>query len=1092
MRFLIDNLENWAAVQPNKCVSSFIDIYGQERSAYTYAEFSSRTRDLAEYLSRQAGLQFGDRVLLAYPPGLDLVLAFFACVRIGVIPVPIPPPTSVNFEAGLAKLTFIAQDCQARSVLTTREYRRSYQLLLAGRHTSSPWKTPGIPPGLEWVITDDAKERASGAFRNDPNPVLFLQYTSGSTSEPKGVIVSHENVIHNAMSTMDHAPICVSWLPQYHDMGLIGCYLFPIITGGTTYGLSALDFLKRPILWLQTMTRVRATCASSPNFGFDYCLREDKVSSAQLRDIDLSSVRVLMNAAEPVRVDTYVRFRERFSACGLRPDAYVVAYGLAENTLAATSSGRRFAAVDKQLAQQGILQIEDAEHGSDRQLRIASCGKPLAGIHLRIVNPQSGAVLGERQIGEIWLSGTSVCDGYWERPELTRQVFKNVLASDPQDDRVYLKTGDLGFLLDGELYVCGRVKDLIIIRGVNYYPQDIEAIVESASPRIRPGCVAAFNGGGEEETLVVMAEIKAAKAPPDPAMIAHAIRTRCYVAPHTIIFVPARTIVKTSSGKIARSLTRQRWLNGELPSIATHVFVTEQAHQVGPSGLRERFRHFPELHSLTGREDCTIGELGMDSLSLVQFATEIKDLLRKKGAAEVLGEVDIQLLQKLTVSDFFQLLDQFERLPGQAVAVWSGILTQAQNEYNSHVLECMRSDARMEPYTGPGLPPRSEHPRNVLLTGSTGFFGPFLLGSLLRQTPYTYYVLIRASDAAHGMDRIRESLRRSRIWTTSLAEELEKRVHIVCGDISQRNLGLRPEQWEALTSNIHAVCHNAALVNYVLNYETLRPHNVDGTRELLRFSLAGRRKEFHHISSTFIFGWTVKGCLLESDNNDEMMNLDFGYAQTKWVAEQLVFGAERQGLKVRVYRPSLISASTHGVWDRDDIALRLLAFMINHGVAVQARNQISFLPADIVADNIASIFGQREIPGRTFHVTADAYYNMTDITRLITGEYGCQFIYHEIPEFVAEMNRLCTRDEPLYPLLDFFNRTFEKIAAMQLKRYNNDQYQEAKKQSSAGRSDPPLKDTVSYLMSYMLQNGFVRAPGMLSGANDGAANAAGA
>jgi len=233
-------------------------------------------------------------------------------------------------------------------------------------------------------------------------------------------------------------------------------------------------------------------------------------------------------------------------------------------------------------------------------------------------------------------------------------------------------------------------------------------------------------------------------------------------------------------------------------------------------------------------------------------------------------------------------------------------------------------------------------------------------------------------------------------------------------------------------------------VNYVLNYEALKPHNVDGMRELLRFAFTGRRKEFHHISSTFVFGWTVKGPLLESDNNDEMTNLDFGYSQSKWVAEQLVFAAEKHGLRVRVYRPSLITASTRGSWDQNDIALRLLAFMINHQIAVYSENQLSFLPADVVADNIASMFTHSEITARTLHITADEYYNITDISRLISFEYGYSFEYYDIPRFIAEMNRRCTSSEPLYPLLVFFNQSYWKIAAMQLKRYYNVQFSMAR------------------------------------------------
>ena len=1076
MNSIIDYLEYWAAAQPEKRLSCFLDVSGKEKAVYTYKAFADRTRALAEYLAQHAGLKYGDRALLVYPPGLDIVTAFIACARAGVIPVPVCPPTYMNCKAGLAKLAFVARDCQARIALTTAAYYRSRGQSFSTNRISPPLKGGPALPELEWVVTDDIKATAPNGFRNELNPLLFLQYTSGSTSEPKGVMVSHENVIHNALSIIDHVPIAVSWLPQYHDMGLIGYYLFPLIGGGTTYGFSAMDFLKRPILWLETISRFQATDTSSPNFGFEYCLREDKIPSYQLKNVDLSSLKVLMNAAEPVRADTYLAFMERFAPCGLQPKSHVVAYGLAENTLAATHYGRRVLTLNRRLLLKNLLHIENVRVHGNKHLRFVSCGRPLDGVHLRIVDLHSHEALGEGQIGEIWLSGKSACQGYWNRPELTRELFCNHVANDPGEGNLYIRTGDLGFLYEGELFVCSRVKDIIVIRGANYYPQDVETIVESVSRKIRPRGVAAFNGAKEGEALVVVAEVKNTKDLPDAAEIARAIRTRCDLAPYEIIFARSGTISRTSSAKNARSLTRQQFLAGKLPAIATYRFANQEAPAKAITGLQQRFRQIIEQYNLDGGEAYTFAEMGMDSLTLVELILDIKQLFLEKGAAELVADIDIQLLQRLGAAEFFSLLDDFERMPDGGIANWRQSLKRRQQEHENHVRDCMRSDAALELNDCVRASETSHQPvKNVLLTGPTGFFGPFLLSSLLQKTPHTFQVLTRAKDPAHGMNRIREALERSRLWTPALAAELEERVHVVCGDIAGRNLGLRPEEWESLAANIDAVFHNAALVNYVLNYEALRPHNVEGTRELLRFSIAGRRKEFHHISSTFIFGWTAKGTLMESDNNVEMANLDFGYSQSKWVAEQLIFAAERQGLWVRVYRPSLISASTRGIWERNDIALRLLAFMINHSIAALTRNQVSFLPADIVADDIASIFAQQPTSSGTLHITTDNYYNMVDITRLIASEYGYRFTYYDIPDFIAEMNRRCTSDDLLYPLLDFFNQSYQKISAMQLKRYNNDRYREARTRSCV-RCHPSFKDTVSHIMEYMLREELIPDP----------------
>ncbi len=1072
MNSIIDYLEHWAAVQPDKCLVGFLDEHGNETDSYTNLQIHERTCLLAEYLSQQAGINLGDRALLVYPPGLELIVAFFACARIGAISVPVCPPTPLNFTGGLARLAFVARDCEAKATLTTREIHQIYQS--RQREISSHSQIAPELSNAIWITTDDVRGRNSNGFRNNPSPTLFLQYTSGSTSDPKGVIVSHENVIHNCRATIDHTPIGVSWLPQYHDMGLIGYYLYPAIMGGTSFGISPMSFLKRPILWLQALSRFRATYASAPNFGFEYCLREDKVPIDQIGDLDLSSLRVLMNASEPVRAATYSRFFERFAPYGLKRQAHVAAYGLAENTLAVTHYGSRIVTVNKRLLQERELQIENTQPPNKNQLQLVSCGRPLNEIDVRIVDPDSRTTLGIGQIGEIWLAGPSTCRGYWNRPELTQDAFNNTIENEPDDHNGYLRTGDLGFLERGELFVCGRIKDMIIIRGVNYYPQDIELIVESVSKKIRTRGVAAIEGR-EDQSLVVLVEVRDPKDLPNPAEIVHAIRTQYYVEPTSVIFVPPRTIAKTTSGKIARNITRQQWLASELATIAIHIVNWEREQsRTSSSELRERIRHILEPYHLTGHEHYTLAEIGIDSLSMVTLLVEIEQLLKECGAANLVNQVDGRLLQRLTLSELVSLLDQFENVSNdQSPATLKHFITTLAHERDEFERERMRYDAKLNPINRV-IPSESDEPTtNVLLTGPTGFFGPFLLSSLLLQTPNTYYALTRASDQLSGKNRIRESFHRAGVWTPALDEEFEKRIHVVCGDIAQHNLGMRPALWKHLSARIHAVIHNAASVNYVQNYDALRPHNVEGTRELLRFSCIGVAKEFHLISSTIIFGWTSKGTLLEIDNNAEMLDLDFGYAQSKWVAEQLVIAAEQQGLNVRIYRPAFISASSGGVASKNDIIIRLLAFMINHGIAVNSEAQISFLPADVVADAVAAIFRKRRLADRTLHLTADDYYNIADITCLITREFGYSFVYYNISDFIVEMNRRCLKDDPLYPLLDFFNRSQQKVAAMQHKRYSNDGYQRARALSGSYASDPLLRDVMSYLVTYMLREDLI-------------------
>ena len=1062
MKTLIDYLQMWEARKPDQTLYRFVDVDGRELEHYTCQSFAERTRELAAYLFEEAGLRRGDRALLVYPPGLEMVAAFFACARIGVIAVPVSPPLPMAFEAGLTKLGFIARDCQAKAVLSTKQFEYDYRMLLGHQPGALPWPDAQRPPELRWFATDDTQDFGGAPVADAPGPVLFLQYTSGSTSDPKGVIVSHANVIANS-SAVTGGPVAVSWLPQHHDMGLISAYLFVLVLGGTTHGMSPVDFLKRPSAWLRLINQVRATDTPAPNFALEYCLREDKLPTSELAGIDLSSLDSVFVGAEPLRAKTFARFRQRFAPYRLRSDALVGAYGLAENTLGVSGRGRQTLALNKRALEKNLARVEKALPDNNNQSPVVSCGKPVAGNVVRIVDPQTRQALGESRIGEIWVDGASKGGGYWHRPELTAKTFGARIAGD--DEHTYLRTGDLGFLYEGELFVCGRSKDLIIVRGVNCYPSDIEAIVERSAAQVRNGCVAAFSVEREEqETLVVVAEVRDEHDLPDAKALARAIRRHGHIDPHTILFAPPRSIPKTTSGKIRRAETRKLWLDAKLPVLASYVHQTHEGpdESAGPVG---RFRNLIESYDLTGQEDCSFADLGIDSLALADLRADLQALLEEHGAGELAEEVNTRLLQRLTVAEFFGLMRQFGEGAEQPLDGLRRALEQISAEYEAYETTQMRADTRLPL---PALPPaRRGAPSDILLTGATGFLGPFLLSSLLGQTSYTLHALVRATDAEHGLDRIIASLRRAQLWSPALEAEVRERVHVICGDLAEPDLGIGAVAFQRLAESVDAIVHNGALVNYVRTYDALRPTNVAGTRELLRLAMTAHRKAFHLVSSTFIYGWSTLPVVGEWDANEEMSGLDFGYSQTKWVAEQLVLEAQRQGLDVRIYRPSLISPTSAGFGSQDDILVRLMAFMIQHGLAVNAHNQLSLLPADLIADHIVELMGLPAEAGTVFNMTADDYYNLMDVTRILSERHGYRFTHHDIPSFTEQVNRRCGPRDPIYPLVDFLTRSADKIAAMRDKRYDNTQYRRARALAKVRLREPALADTVEDLLRFL-------------------------
>ncbi|SVB06431.1 uncharacterized protein METZ01_LOCUS159285, partial [marine metagenome] len=550
MRTILNPFYRCVEQYPERLLYAFLDRQGNTVESYTYAEFLQRTKEIAAHIARVGNMEHGARMILLYPPGLEMICVFFACVRLGLIPVPVYPPTGRGFQGALAKLNFIAKDCSASAVLTERSFFWSMKLSQA-RNQGAAFSSRRSPlTKMKWIVSNEAEKNVSTTVLEAHSDILFLQYTSGSTSNPKGVIVTHENLLQNCDAVVDHQPVGVSWLPQYHDMGLIGYYLFFALKGGTTYGFSPLDFIQRPTLWLETISRVRGTATSAPNFAYEYCLlRTEKLPPESFENLDLSSLCFLMTAAEPVRAQVYRDFIARFEPYGLDPDSFFSAYGLAEYTLAVSNYGRTVQAFDAERLTENEAVAVPSPTG-DRQTRsLVSCGKPLGSTEVKIVDIKDGfKELPEGAVGEIWINGPSKCRGYWCRPELSRVTFEAKLQGDGKDSPTWLRSGDLGFLRDGELYICGRTKDLIIVRGLNYYPQDIEMIVEQ-DPAIRKSCVAAFaldHKGGEQ--VVVVAELRSDRCLPDADLLNSKLQQALGIGADLFVYIRAKTIPKTSSG----------------------------------------------------------------------------------------------------------------------------------------------------------------------------------------------------------------------------------------------------------------------------------------------------------------------------------------------------------------------------------------------------------------------------------------------------------------------------------------------------------------------------------------------------------------
>ncbi len=475
----------------NKPAFVFIDRRGTH--TITYAALLDRTRAVAAWL--HANSRPGDRVILLFPPGLDFISAFLGCLYAGRVAVPLypPRPNQKRFQFG-----GVLGDCGATVALTRMSDLALISSLLSAQHS-----------GLRLAAGDDLPAACPEPLRLSEDSLAFLQYTSGSTGTPKGVMVSHGNLIANAATIAEAFQtgpddVCVSWLPLYHDMGLIGAVVQAIFRGFTSVLMAPASFVRDPFFWLETIHRYGATLAGGPNFCYAHCL--SRVSPERLAGLDLSRWRVAFNGAEPVRAETLDRFAAVFAPVGFSPRAFFPCYGMAESTLFAAGGSASEPAQIKVFERESLkTKRADLTAGEDGQPLVA-CGWAHGTGEIRIVDPESLSALEQGQIGEIWLNGPSVAVGYWGQEALSETTFK---ARDGLGNGPYLRTGDLGFMVAGQLFVTGRLKDLIIIRGRNHYPQDIEQTSGKSHPALEQDATAAFtvDVGGMEQ-LVVVQEVK--------------------------------------------------------------------------------------------------------------------------------------------------------------------------------------------------------------------------------------------------------------------------------------------------------------------------------------------------------------------------------------------------------------------------------------------------------------------------------------------------------------------------------------------------------------------------------------------------------
>jgi len=640
-------------------------------------ELINRAKIIAAYLATK-NVKKGDRVILIYSSGAEFILAFFGCIYAGVIAVPCHAPTNNHL---MAKLLSVVRNAQPKlilseSLITTKlsqlkliNQARKIKIFnrIIDMFHSDQLTYPAELAALDWISTDKLNNTNDNyqPVNVEENDIVFLQYTSGSTGDPKGVMITHQNLMENINAILQQLQIkeddkVVSWLPHSHDMGLIGGMLLPLFRGIPLYLISPMDFLRHPYNWLSAISQYQGTLSSAPNFAYALCHR--KISESQIKTLNLSSWRAALNGAEPIHHQTMKSFIDKFSSCGFNQQAVYPCYGMAESTLFICGRyGLNEAHISKSSIQSHQLNA-DIQEDNEKHVLI-SCGE--APKDLVITHPETDQII-TNSIGEICITGKSVAKGYWNNETANKNFITLV-----RDGKVlpYFKTGDLGFVHNGELYVTGRKKDLIVIHGSNHYPQDIEETIYNISPYIRRGSSAAFsiNVDGEERLALLVGVddfIEPEQAEKFISQIKYAVGQSHHLSVYSVTLAPYKQILKTTSGKIQRQKNKLALLHNELKILAQDVkpktdseitsdlSIEQTASTYQPQELKQVMRQ--ELAAVLNVAPNTIDDnklftdYGLDSLLVIELENKIEDHLQGKYQFSPNDAYDYPTIAKLS------------------------------------------------------------------------------------------------------------------------------------------------------------------------------------------------------------------------------------------------------------------------------------------------------------------------------------------------------------------------------------------------------------------------------------------------------------
>ncbi len=1011
-------LKEQALAVPDHIMYRFVD-YDDDAGKWvlenhTISETYHKSLEVANML-RKKGVRPGERAIIFSMQDHGTVYAVYGCMMAGVVFTVIPPPID---EDKVQRFISVLKSCKPKALISNYALEQDSDVKLTGRLLKEAF---GDTVRLKRIYTDRLipYRRDDVMLPADSESLVYLQYTSGSTSDPKGARVLWKNIMKNVEQCMncynfDHVSLA-TWVPFFHNLGLVVTICVPpLSTNSTGYFMNTMRFLSAPRLWLKLISDFKVTLTVGPGSAYDACTRI--FSEKEAAELSLSQVTHFMNGSEFISAANVRRFYEMFD---IGENAMAPGYGVAENCCLASFAGQdyRTLCLDYDAYEKNEAVIVEGEPEEGRQVKeIVSVGAPVKDLTVLVADVDAQWVYPELKMGEILLGGESVVDGYWgNHPEN-----KNFNVHMKGYDIGFYRTGDLGFMYEGNLYITGRIKEMIIVNGNNIYPSDLAATVEKAVPALAGHACGFFSCNIDEKEQVV-AIIEARPSENFKLRVQEinkAVADRFSFSFYDVVFVPVDTIPRTDNRKLSVLKAKKKYLAKDLKILyssraAYHVHKKSNSPIAKTRDMADEF-----LDKSVGLVD-DIADKTVDKAD--EIFTQVRAAFEKVlkidhvgtnesflalGGDSLMGFELVNAIEKR----FHVKLDLRELLRDPSVNGITryihtvlGDITSSKKTANL-AEECrLDEDIRFDAHYVKSAAACS----HILLTGSTGFLGARLIRYIFRYYRHTHlkiYCLVRADGADAGMKRIRDNLRHYHCWKKEMADFIIP----VCGDLSLPRLGLNDETWEMLSEDVEVIYHNGAILNFVFPYEYLKETNVNGTVETLRLAGEGRAKYYHYVSSYSVYDTPDNRGqrVMEDAPLKNWRGFPLAYSETKWVSEKIVGIARKRGLRAAIYRPGDITGAANGIWELNDMISRMMVSTVQMEGIPFVGYRFHMTPVDYVAKALVYISRKDECFGHAFNLINPQDQPLPYIVNCIKA---CGYRVHYIP-FRAWKNRIKKAD----------------------------------------------------------------------------------